>query len=48
MCDQISDAILEAILEHGNEYRVAVETAIKDNLALIFGEVTVISSLNYR
>jgi len=31
VCDQISDAILDALLEQDKESRVAVETAIKDN-----------------
>jgi S-adenosylmethionine synthetase len=48
VCDQISDAILDALLEQDKESRVAVETAIKDNLVFIFGEVTTAASLNYK
>ncbi|MFH5881213.1 methionine adenosyltransferase [Liberiplasma polymorphum] len=48
VCDQISDAILDALLEQDKESRVAVETAIKDNLVFIFGEVTTTASLNYK
>ena len=39
ICDQISDAILDAILEQDPLARVAIETAIKDDLIIIFGEV---------
>jgi S-adenosylmethionine synthetase len=48
VCDQISDAILDALLEQDKESRVAVETAIKDNLVFIFGEVTTTATLNYK
>jgi len=48
VCDQISDALLDAILEQDKEARVAIETAIKDNLVFIFGEVTTSASVNYK
>ncbi|MEW6606522.1 MAG: methionine adenosyltransferase [bacterium] len=47
ICDQISDAILDAILEQDQAARVAVETAIKDDLVVIFGEVTTIAIVQY-
>ena len=47
ICDQISDAILDAILEQDPKARVAVETAIKDDLVFIFGEVTTTAIVNY-
>ncbi|PKK97920.1 MAG: methionine adenosyltransferase [Tenericutes bacterium HGW-Tenericutes-2] len=47
ICDQISDAILDAILEQDQSARVAVETAIKDDLVVIFGEVTTIANVQY-
>ncbi len=47
ICDQISDAILDAILEQDQNARVAVETAIKDDLVVIFGEVTTTASVQY-
>ncbi|PIN85345.1 MAG: methionine adenosyltransferase [Candidatus Diapherotrites archaeon CG11_big_fil_rev_8_21_14_0_20_37_9] len=40
MCDQISDAILDAMIEGDPNSRVAVETATKTGLILVFGEVT--------
>jgi S-adenosylmethionine synthetase len=47
ICDQISDAVLDAILEQDQSARVAVETAIKDDLVVIFGEVTTTASVQY-
>jgi len=47
ICDQISDAILDAILEQDKNARVAVETAIKDDLIFVFGEVTTTAIVNY-
>lgn len=47
VCDQISDAILDAILEQDKNARVAVETAIKDDLVFVFGEVTTTAKVNY-
>ena len=47
ICDQISDAILDALLEQDNNSRVAVETAIKDNFVFIFGEVTTNATVDY-
>lgn len=40
MCDQISDAVLDALLEQDPMSRVACETAITTGLVLVMGEVT--------
>jgi len=48
VCDQISDAILDAILEQDKNARVAVETAIKDDLVFVFGEVTTTAKVDYK
>jgi S-adenosylmethionine synthetase len=48
VCDQISDAILDAILEQDKNARVAVETAIKDDLIFVFGEVTTTAKVDYK
>ncbi len=40
MCDQISDAILDAILEKDPNARVACETTITTGLVLVAGEIT--------
>ena len=40
ICDQISDAILDAALTDDPHARVAVETAVTTGLVLVFGEIT--------
>ena len=40
ICDQISDAILDALLEKDPNARVACETAVTTGLVLVFGELT--------
>lgn len=40
MCDQISDAVLDEILERDRAARVACETAITNGLVLVTGEIT--------
>ena len=40
VCDQISDAVLDAILEQDRHARVACETAITNGLVLVMGEIT--------
>ena len=40
VCDQISDAVLDAYLKEDPNSRVACETLIKNNLVVIAGEIT--------
>ncbi|NNJ08814.1 methionine adenosyltransferase [Chloroflexales bacterium ZM16-3] len=40
LCDQVSDAILDAFLAHDPRARVAVETATTTGLIVVLGEVT--------
>ena len=40
LCDQISDAILDAILEKDPYGRVACETAVTNGLVVVLGEIT--------
>ncbi|GAB6935078.1 methionine adenosyltransferase [Calditerricola yamamurae] len=40
ICDQISDAVLDAILEKDPNARVACETAVTTGLVLVTGEIT--------
>jgi S-adenosylmethionine synthetase len=40
LCDQVSDAILDAFLAHDGKARVAVETATTTGLIVVMGEVT--------
>ena len=46
LCDQISDAILDEYLLKDKNSRVAIECAIKDNLVIIFGEITFKAHVN--
>ena len=40
VCDQVSDAILDAALSQDKDARVAVETLVKDNHVVLAGEIT--------
>ena len=40
MADQISDAVLDAIIARDKQARVAVETLVKTGMAVVAGEVT--------
>ena len=40
MADQISDAVLDAMLKDDPNSRVACETLVKDNLVVLAGEIT--------
>jgi len=48
VCDQISDAILDAALEQDKNSRVACETLIKDNNVVVAGEITTGASIDYE
>jgi len=47
MCDQISDAVLDACLEEDPRSRVACESVIKTGFVLLLGEITTKSKPNY-
>jgi len=47
MCDQISDAVLDACLEQDPRSRVACETATKTGYVLLLGEITTTADVNY-
>lgn len=47
VADQISDAVLDAILKEDPRSRVACETLVTTGLALIAGEITTKAQLNY-
>ena len=40
VADQISDAVLDAMLKDDPDSRVACETLVKDNLIVLSGEIT--------
>lgn len=46
MCDQISDAVLDAILTQDPMARVACETAVKTGYVMVLGEVTTSAFVN--
>ncbi len=47
MCDQISDAVLDAVLAQDPYGRVACETATKTGFVMLFGEITTSAQLNF-
>jgi S-adenosylmethionine synthetase len=47
LCDQISDAILDACLEQDPYSRVACETATKTGFVVLLGEITTKAHVNY-
>jgi S-adenosylmethionine synthetase len=47
MCDQISDAVLDAHLEQDPLSRVACETAVKTGFVLLLGEITSRAQVNF-
>jgi S-adenosylmethionine synthetase len=47
ICDQISDAVLDACLEQDPRSRVACETAVKTGFVLLFGEITSRAIVDY-
>ena len=48
ICDQISDAILDACLESDPNSRVACETLIKNNTVVVAGEITSKANIDYE
>jgi S-adenosylmethionine synthetase len=47
MCDQISDAVLDALLAQDPMARVACETAIKTGFVLLLGEITTTAFVDF-
>lgn len=48
VCDQISDAVLDAHLKGDKLSRVACETLVKNNLVVLAGEITSSQAVEYR
>lgn len=48
MCDQISDAILDACLEQDENSRVACETATKTGMIMVMGEIKTKAVIDYQ
>jgi len=47
LCDQVSDAVLDACLTADPKSKVACETATKDNMVAVMGEITTQAKLDY-
>ena len=47
ICDQVSDAVLDACLEQDPHSRVACETAVKTGFIMLLGEITTEANINY-
>jgi len=47
ICDQVSDAVLDACLQQDPASKVACETATKTGMVMIFGEITTKAKVNY-
>jgi S-adenosylmethionine synthetase len=47
LCDCVSDAVLDACIAQDPSSRVAVETAVKGDFLLLFGEVTTRADVDY-
>jgi len=48
LCDQVSDAVLDACLSSDPNSKVACETAAKTGVVLVFGEITTTAILDYQ
>jgi len=48
ICDQVSDAILDACLREDPDSKVACETATKTGMVMVLGEITTKAKLDYQ
>jgi len=48
LCDQVSDAILDAVLAQDPNGKVACETASKTGMVMVFGEITTNAVIDYQ
>ena len=48
ICDQVSDAVLDACIREDPASRVACETCTKTGMVMIFGEITTTATVNYE
>merc|ERR1712070_1301716 len=47
VCDQVSDAVLDTCLTTDPKSKVACETATKDNMVMVAGEITTQAKIDY-
>lgn len=48
VCDQVSDAIIDAILEQDPDAHIACETATKTGFVMVFGEISSTADVDYE
>jgi S-adenosylmethionine synthetase len=48
LCDQVSDAVLDACLKEDPNSKVACETASKTGMVMVFGEITTSANVDYQ
>jgi len=48
LCDQVSDAVLDACMAEDPQSKVACETCSKTGMVMVFGEITTKAQLNYQ
>ncbi|RLN39146.1 S-adenosylmethionine synthase 1 [Panicum miliaceum] len=48
LCDQVSDAVLDACLAEDPDSKVACETCTKTNMVMVFGEITTKANVDYE
>merc|ERR1712054_276162 len=48
LCDQVSDAVLDTCLTADPKSKVACETATKDNMGMVAGEITTQTKIDYE
>jgi len=48
LCDQVSDAVLDTCLREDPKSKVACETATKDNMVMVAGEITTQAKIDYE
>merc|ERR1712217_233772 len=48
ICDQVSDAVLDTCLADDPKSKVACETATKDNMVMVAGEITTQTKIDYE
>jgi len=48
LCDQVSDAVLDACLAQDPDSAVACETCAKTDMVMIFGEITTKATVDFE